>query len=134
VQDTILICAPVISQYAALGALEAGEAFCRTRVERLSEVRELVLEAMEPLRSFCDIPPAEGAFYFFLRVHTRLEAMELVERLIREYGVAVLPGTTFGSDQGCTLRVAYGALEKETVAEGISRLAEGLQEIVRSEG
>ena len=56
--------------------------------------------------------------------------MELVERLIREYQVAVIPGTTFGMEDGCYLRVAYGALQQETAAEGIGRLVRGLRAIL----
>jgi aspartate/methionine/tyrosine aminotransferase len=44
-----------------------------------------------------------------------------------------MPGTTFGMDDGCYLRVAYGALQKETAAEGIERLVRGLQAILGSE-
>ncbi|MDJ0774012.1 MAG: pyridoxal phosphate-dependent aminotransferase, partial [Mastigocoleus sp. MO_167.B18] len=54
----------------------------------------------------------------------------LVEKLIREYQVAVIPGTTFGMDDGCYLRVAYGALQKDTVVSGIERLVKGLQTIL----
>jgi hypothetical protein len=36
-------------------------------------------------------------------------------------------------DDGCYLRVAYGALQKETVAEGIERLVGGLNTILGSE-
>ena len=32
---------------------------------------------------------------------------------------------------GCSFRVAYGALEKATVAEGIGRLVNGLRSILR---
>jgi aspartate/methionine/tyrosine aminotransferase len=44
--------------------------------------------------------------------------------------VAVIPGTTFGLDQGCYLRVSYGALTEETAAEGMRRLVTGLRAIV----
>jgi aspartate/methionine/tyrosine aminotransferase len=56
--------------------------------------------------------------------------MELTERLIREHGVAVIPGTAFGLHQGCYLRVAYGALQKHTAAEGVGRLVSGLKSIL----
>lgn len=68
--------------------------------------------------------------YFFLKVNTQLESFELVKRLIKEHKVAVLPGTTFGMENGCYLRVAYGALEQETVVEGIERLVQGLSAIL----
>jgi aspartate/methionine/tyrosine aminotransferase len=55
--------------------------------------------------------------------------MTLVERLIREYGVGVLPGETFGID-GCALRVAYGALTPQTAREGVARFVRGLKGIL----
>ena len=58
--------------------------------------------------------------------------METAERLIREHKVAVMPGTAFGLTEGCYFRVAYGALQKETVSEGIGRLVRGLRDILPS--
>jgi aspartate/methionine/tyrosine aminotransferase len=74
------------------------------------------------------VPPAEGAFYCFVKIDSGTDPMEIAERLIREFKVAVLPGSTFGVE-GCYLRIAYGALKKETVAEGMGRLVEGLGHI-----
>ena len=130
-QDTILICPPVISQIAAVGALAAGLDFCRPHIERMARVRQGVLKELEAVRGFCTIPAARGAFYFLLHVDTPLDSMSVVERLIREFGVAVIPGTTFGMDRGCYLRVAYGALAADTISEGIGRLVRGLNSIVR---
>ena len=130
IQDTILICPPVVSQYAAVGALEAGAAYCREKLAAIARVRETVKAALETLGGHCVLPPAQGAFYFFLKVKTGLDAMTLVERLIREHRVAVIPGTTFGMDEGCYLRVAYGALQQETAAEGIGRFVRGMKAIL----
>ncbi|MEH1931155.1 pyridoxal phosphate-dependent aminotransferase [Nostoc sp.] len=132
VQDTILICPPVISQYAALGALQAKEEYLKSNIGAIAQVRQVVLDSLNRLQGLCSITPANGAFYFFLKVNTQMDAFELVKRLIQEYKVAVIPGTTFGMDDGCYLRVAYGALQKETAKEGIERLVQGLQNIVRS--
>ncbi|WP_341525758.1 pyridoxal phosphate-dependent aminotransferase [Nostoc sp. UHCC 0302] len=132
VQDTILICPPVVSQYAALGALQAKEEYLRDNIGAIAQVRQLVLESLNRLQDLCSITSANGAFYFFLKIHTQMDAFELVKRLIQEYQVAVIPGTTFGMEEGCYLRVAYGALQKETVKEGIERLVRGLQMIVGS--
>jgi aspartate/methionine/tyrosine aminotransferase len=55
--------------------------------------------------------------------------MEVVEQLIQDFGVAVIPGTTFGIEQGCYLRVAYVALQKNTAIAGIQRLVKGLKTI-----
>jgi aspartate/methionine/tyrosine aminotransferase len=129
IQDTILICPPVVSQYAALGALQTGMNYCQTHIHSIAQVRSSVLDSLKRLQGLCKIAPADGAFYFFLQVNTQLGAFEVAERLIREHRVAVIPGTTFGMDDGCYLRVAYGALQKETATEGIERLVRGLQTI-----
>ena len=132
IQDTILICPAVVSQFAAAGALEAGRAYCDRHRPAIERVRRTLLEQLATLGDACRVPPADGAFYFFVTVDTRLGSMDLVERLVREHGVAVIPGTTFGTrdEDGCVIRISYGALQPETAIEGVGRLVRGLRAIV----
>jgi aspartate/methionine/tyrosine aminotransferase len=130
IQDTILICPPVVSQHAAIGALEAGRGYCDARIAEIAAVRALVLNELDGLAGVATVPRADGAFYFLLDVHARLRAMTVVERLITEYGVGVLPGDTFGIG-GCALRIAYGALTREVAGEAVGRLVRGLKGIVQ---
>lgn len=130
IQDTIVICPAVISQYAALGALQAGVDYCQQKRTVIEQVRQNCLQQFEAIDHLCTIPPANGAFYFLLKVHTDLHPLHLVEKLIQEHKVATLPGMTFGLETGCYLRIAYGALQHETATEGIGRLVAGLQAIV----
>lgn len=130
IQDTILICPPVIAQFAAVGALQVGRGYCLEKLAAIEAVRQIALQEFEQISDLCTIPAAQGAFYFLIRVHRPLDSMDLVERLIREHQVAVIPGSTFGLDQGGYLRVAYGALQQETAAAGIGRLVTGLQQIL----
>ena len=130
IQDTILICPPVVSQFAAVAALEAGVDYCRQMAAPLANVRRLALDKFASISDLVDAPISQGAFYFLLRVHTEMDLMTLVERLIREHRVAVIPGSTFGIEEGCCLRVAFGALDEHTVADGIDRLVTGLRAIL----
>ena len=130
VQDTNLICAPRISQEAATAALRIGKSHCDSHLPELTQVRDCVLKELEAVRGFCSIPQANGAFYFFVKVDTPMDALTLAERLIREHGVAAIPGNAFGMESGCTLRIAYGALEPETVSAGMQRLIGGLKTLV----
>lgn len=130
IQDTNVICPAVISQYAALGALEAGRAYCQEKLGAIAQIRDIVLQELAQISHLCTVPPAKGAFYFLLKVHTDMHSMDLVERLIRDHQVAVIPGFTFGLEKGCYLRVGYGALEQETAIAGINRLITGLQTIL----
>lgn len=130
IQDTILICPPVVSQFAAAGAMRVGANYCLEKVAQLSEVRQLVMTELEQLKDCAIIPPADGAFYFFLKLNSDLPPLALVERLVKEHRVAAIPGSAFGMKSGCYLRVAYGALQRETVTEGIGRLVKGIKTIL----
>lgn len=129
IQDTVLICPTIASQVAAAAALGIGRAYCEPYLRELAEVRQLVLTQLATLAPRVRVPLAEGAFYCFAKVDSPMDPMAVAERLIREHKVAVLPGMTFGID-GCYLRIAYGALQKATVAEGMGRLVRGLREII----
>ncbi len=130
IQDTNLICPPVVSQAVACAAIRAGSGYCRERVRALAEIRPAVLESLARVADICEVPRPDGAFYCLVRVKTTMDPLALVERLVVEHRVAAVPGTAFGLSDGCYLRVSYGALDKDTVAEGISRLVSGLRAIV----
>ncbi len=127
IQDTLLIAAPSISQAAAAAALGVGRAYATGQLAALDQRRRAVFEALSAPDVPCEIPPAAGAFYFFLRVPTRLDPLTCCERLIREHGVAAIPGSAFGDQAGCSLRISYGALDRPLVEEGVRRLVAGLR-------
>jgi aspartate/methionine/tyrosine aminotransferase len=129
-QDTILICPPIASQVAAAAAMEVGAGYCRPYVDELSAIRDIVAGQLSALAPLATVPAAEGAFYCLLRVTTTTDPLELATALIREHRVAVIPGTAFGMTDECCFRVAYGALQRETVAEGVGRLVSGLRAIL----
>lgn len=134
IQDTILICPPVVSQLAAVGAMKVGANYCRRQVEQLAEVRQLVLTELDQLKDCAVVPPSDGAFYFFLKLKSEMKPLIIVEKLVKEHRVAAIPGSAFGmpdgGEDGCYLRVAYGALQRETVEEGIGRLVKGIRTIL----
>ncbi len=129
-QDTNLICPALVSQHAAVGALEAGSGYCREKLKTTAKVRRMMLDELQAVSHFCHIPPADGAFYILLKVATELDSLAVAERLIQNHGVAVIPGIAFGLDQGCYLRIAYGALDEETATEGLNRLLAGLNALI----
>ena len=130
VQDTNLICPPIVSQYAALGAMETGMAYCRQKLEGIADVRHIIRAELQDIDSFCTVSPSNGAFYFLLKIATELDDLTVVRKLISEHGVAVIPGHTFGLGAGCYLRVSYGALNRQNTLEGIRRLTRGLTALV----
>ena len=133
VQDTILVCPPVISQAAAVAAMRVGPEYPQRFLGEFSSIRDIVIDELRALEPLCVVPPADGAFYCFIRVNADVRPMALAERLIREHGVAIIPGGAFGMTGGCYFRVAFGALQKETVAEGLGRVVSGLRQILANQ-
>jgi len=129
IQDTILICAPAVSQHAAIAALGIGREYAYKRLAALDETRRQVRSALQAPGLPCEVPDALGAFYFFVRVHTKIDSLTLAERLIRRHRIAVMPGQAFGATDRCAIRISYGALDPTTVAEGTARLVTGLAEL-----
>jgi aspartate/methionine/tyrosine aminotransferase len=129
-QDTNLICPPVISQYAALGALEAGYDYCYKHLQEIAKVRNIVLDRLQALSDIAVINYPKGAFYCLLKLNTNLSDLIVAKQLIERDRVAVIPGSTFGLERGCYFRVAYGSLTVDTATLGVERLVRGIRGLV----
>lgn len=121
VQDTMVICAPVIAQKAALGALQEPPQFLAHRRERLNRRRLLLVEHL------ADIPalswrPTRGAFFAFVGVAGCSDSFELSIRLLEEAHVATIPGSLFGRRGEGYLRLSYGSTEPGALQEACERL------------
>ncbi|MBP2682733.1 MAG: aspartate aminotransferase [Deltaproteobacteria bacterium] len=130
IQDTVVVCAPAISQWVGLHSLKEGGGYCRSHLPGLARVRKRLLDRLAEIPGLASVPQARGAFYLFVRVNTDMPAIRLSERLVREHKVTVTPGETFGATDGCWLRIAYGNLREDTASEGIGRLVNGLRAIL----
>ena len=129
IQDTVLICPPVVSQVAAEAAIGVGSAYPRQFLGSLNQARELMLDRLQTLGDLCQVVRPSGAFYTFIKVPGKRSSLELVKLLITTAKVAVIPGVAFGCDD-CYLRIAYGALDPQQVEAGVNRLVMGLREIL----
>ena len=50
---------------------------------------------------------------------------------IREHKVAAIPGTAFGLDKGCYIRLAYGSLAPDTAVTALDRFVAGVRSILK---
>jgi aspartate/methionine/tyrosine aminotransferase len=127
IQDTNPICPPVISQFAALGLLECGVEFVRASMPPLIAARAYCRQALQTQHDKLAMASPAGAFYFYIKLLTGGDSMQIAKALIEQYKIAVIPGVAFGDVAGCTFRVSYGAVDREHLAEGMDRLKRGLQ-------
>ncbi|MEZ5317478.1 MAG: aminotransferase class I/II-fold pyridoxal phosphate-dependent enzyme [Vicinamibacterales bacterium] len=135
VQDTMLICAPAVSQQAALAAIARGAAWPRAHLPALEATRREVAAALAPVADVLEAPVPGGAFFFFVRLRDgrdrgrTIEPLALAERLIRQHRVAVIPGSAFGTP-GPAWRLSFGALPPDRAVEGATRLARGIRALL----
>ena len=130
-QDTLIICPPVISQFAAMAALREGYDYVYENIQGIVKNRDLLKSELFKLEleGLLRTSASDGALYFLLQLHSPLSSINYVRHLIQQYKIAVIPGETFGLDQHCHLRVSFGALDQVTAKEGIERLVKGIRSL-----
>ena len=128
VQDNILICPPTISQFAALECLKSGDAYVKEQMQQIAANRELCRMMLGDLadKGLIEPPHIEGALYAFIALRDKVCNLATIEKLIADFGIAVIPGDAFGSHYKHCMRVSYGALSTERLELGLERLAKGL--------
>ncbi|MES2308003.1 MAG: aminotransferase class I/II-fold pyridoxal phosphate-dependent enzyme [Verrucomicrobiota bacterium] len=109
-----MLCAPIVSQEAALEALENGHGDMEYMREQYQLRRNFLLNSFKEMNIPCF--NAQGAFYLFPKItHTGLNSREFAIRLLEEQKVAVVPGNAFGeSGEGhvrCSYATAFDQLE-----------------------
>ena len=101
-----IMCAPTVSQYAAIEALRSCDDVVRDMVEEYDMRRKLIVKGFNQLGLTCREP--KGAFYAFPSIQsTGLSSEEFCERLLYSKKVAVVPGTAFGDSGEGFIRASY---------------------------
>ena len=101
-----IMCAPTVSQYAAIEALRSCDDVVRDMVEEYDMRRKLIVKGFNQLGLTCREP--KGAFYAFPSIQsTGLTSEEFCERLLYSKKVAVVPGTAFGESGEGFIRASY---------------------------
>lgn len=113
VQDTIPIAPSRIAQIAALAAVrQAGRGWVAERVRTLNEGRECIRKALATMHQ--PIMGGSGAMYMMVKLPVPND-QEIAEMLVRDYGVAVIPGSFCGFPGW--IRVCYANLPPRLVPE-----------------
>ncbi|HKA53899.1 MAG TPA: aminotransferase class I/II-fold pyridoxal phosphate-dependent enzyme [Candidatus Binatia bacterium] len=126
VHDALVTCAPVVSQYAAVAALECGGAHIAAFRGAFKERRDRTLEHLDALSHVFDYQKPEGAYFVFPRVKDVVpwarDSRRLARRLLEEARVAVVPGVAFGPSGESHLRLNFGR-EPADIDAAFERLA-----------
>ncbi len=120
--QNMFICAPHVSQVAAMAAMDAAPELT-ANLSVYAENRRLMLEQL-PLIGFDRIAPPDGAFYIYADVsELTKDSFALSRDILMQAGVAVTPGLDFDPLRGHqSLRFSYAGSTTDMV-EGLRRLA-----------
>jgi aminotransferase len=128
VHDAFAICAPTISQYAALAALRAtngvdgeGDRSVRELVDALARRRDLVCNRLDRLPEIFDYSEPLGGYYVFPTLVEEESSIDFALRVLNEARVIVIPGAAFGPTGENHVRMSFGADEAE-LSEAFDRL------------
>ena len=128
VQDTCPICANRLAQRAALAALtdkSAGPSWVRSNVEEVTRPNQQKVLAAVRAGGAPNVVGGAGAIYLMVNIPGSQDDMEFVKFMIKEYGVAVIPGVAHGMPGW--IRVAYANVNAEICDEACRRLEAGMK-------
>ena len=114
-------CTASAVQRAGLEALTGPQAEVRAMVEAFRRRQTLMVEGLNAIPAVsCRMP--KGAFYAFPNISaTGLSSKAFADRLLEEFGVAALAGTSFGAHGEGYLRLSY-ANSEENLAKALDRI------------
>lgn len=120
VQEPLLSCIPTMTQAGALAAITGPQACVTEMLAAYRRRRDLIVEILRS--GGLDVDPPAGAFYLILPLahdaDARLGALELVD-----HGVAVSPGTAYGTAETHYLRLSLASSDDDC-REGSRRLVD----------
>ncbi|MGM0501863.1 MAG: aminotransferase class I/II-fold pyridoxal phosphate-dependent enzyme [Bacillota bacterium] len=115
-----MLCAPIVSQNAALEALRNGNAEKDKMRKSYNQRRRVIVKGLNEIGLECFEP--QGSFYAFPSIQsTGLSSEEFAERLLQEAGVVVIPGNVFGASGEGFIRCSY-ASSLENIYEALNRM------------
>ena len=113
VHDALVTCAPVISQYAALGALEMGERDVLHFKQQYQERRDLICSRLNKLNNFLHYIKPNSAYFVFPKVINHNDSFAFALELLDKIQVAVVPGVAFGPNGEGHIRLSFGRTEAQ---------------------
>ena len=124
VQEPLIACASAISQKAAEAALEGPQDCVGEMRGAYQRRRDLTVSLLQEAGLFVTAP--QGALYVLANISAASsDTYAFATGLVRDHGVSVAPGETFGPQGAGLVRISLTSPEA-ALREGIGRLAQGV--------
>ncbi len=117
------ICAPVVSQYAALAALTGPQDCVKTFRQHYLATRNLMCRRLDALSSVFSYHTPAGSYLMFPRILAQggHDSLSFCKKLLNEAKVSATPGVAFGPTGESHLRLSF-CVPEETIDTAFDRM------------
>ena len=135
IHDSLVTCAPVISQYAAMGALDYGESDLNRFRREFNGRLNLMCDRLDDLKDFFVYQKPIGSYFVFPKILPMAykalgakqgDSWDFALKLLEKAKVAVVPGVAFGPSGENHFRISFGRDEKD-INEAMERIKKYMQ-------
>lgn len=130
IHDALAICAPAISQKAAICALKGknnSKASIFEFIKKLTLNRDLMCKELDSLKDFFEYQIPKGAYYILAKYKfSKANSFDLVLNILHEAKVITIPGSAFGKGGENHVRFSF-ACSPEEIKEGFKRIRNWLK-------
>lgn len=116
---------PAFLQRGAVAALDEGDGFVASQVERATKARDIACARLLATGRV-DLTPPAGAFYLFFRIDGVEDARRAAFDIVDDANVGLAPGTAFGAGGEGYFRMCFHR-RLDQVEEGADRLARWIE-------
>ena len=104
-----VICAPVVSQYAAIGALKGSQDCISEFRGHYLNTRDLMCERLDNLRSVFEYNKPSGSYLMFPKIlgDQGKDSIEFSKKLLKDIQVSTTPGIAFGPTGESHIRLSF---------------------------
>lgn len=122
-----MLCAPILSQEAAIEALKNGTNSVLKMKEAYQKRRDLIVRRFNEMGLSCHLP--KGSFYAFPSIAvSKMDSIDFCKGLLESEEVAVVPGTAFGESGAGFVRASFST-SYERILEASNRIERYLEHI-----
>jgi aminotransferase len=117
------ICAPVISQYAALAALKGSQNCVQNFRSHYLAMRNVMCERLDRLDNVFKYQKPDGSYLMFPRICIKegSDSLSFCKKLLREAKVSATPGIAFGPSGESHLRLSF-CVPEQTIHKAFDRM------------
>jgi len=119
----LAICAPVVSQYAALAALKGPQDCVQSFRNHYRSARDLMCKRLDGLKKYLGYVKPGGSYLMFPKILVREgnDSTSFCKRLLRDARVSTTPGVAFGPTGEGHLRMSF-CVPEDTIHKAFDRI------------